>query len=153
MPRGPGQGIKDGRLKVAFACESMYRHLQILEAHEFPGLREVGEPVAPGYYVIFVGRNEEGLRRKLNESILLEIEDGSLERMYRKYNLWNEDQRQLSKVALDWPPKVETLATGWSDLPSFGLRLLNSAGITIVLSCLSMPLAILIGLMVATGRL
>jgi len=122
-------------------------------AKEFPGLREVGEPVAPGYYVIFIGKTEEGLRRMLNEAILLELEDGSLERMYRKYNLWNEDQRQLSKVALDWPPKVETLATGWSDLPSFGLRLLNSAGITIVLSCLSMPLAILIGLMVATGRL
>ncbi len=122
-------------------------------AKEFPGLREVGEPVAPGYYVIFVSKKEGGLRKKLNEAILQDIEDGSLERIYRKYNLWNEDQRELSKVAQDWPPPLEPGSTGWSILPPLGLQLLQASLMTIVLSCLSMPLAVLIGLMVATGRL
>jgi len=131
-------------------------------ARDFPALRPVDPPVGPGYYVIFVGKDEAALADRIDEAILGAFEDGSLERIYRKYGIWNDDQKEIPAVARGWPPssaaspsegdgKEETGLL--SRLPGLALRLLPPAAVTIVLSCLSMPLAMLIGLLVATGRL
>jgi len=122
-------------------------------APEFPLLSPVGDPVAPGHYVILVERSEDTLRTRLNEAILGAFEDGTLKRIYEKYGLWNADQLELGRIARSWPPAVEVASTDSSSLPHFGKLLLDAAAMTIALSCLSMPLAMLAGLLVSTGRL
>jgi polar amino acid transport system substrate-binding protein len=120
---------------------------------DFPGLHPVGEPEAPGYYVAFVRSGDERLRRRLNEAIANGLADGTLRRIYEKYGVWNEDQLRLGEVARDWPPVVAAASSRWANMPQYIRLLLVAAWTTIKLSFLAMPLAMLLGLMVAVGRL
>src|SRR5205807_1040982 len=73
---------------------------------EFPTLRAVGEPVAPGYFVIYVRHEDHELREKLNQAIRKGLADGTLQRLYQRYGVWNADQADLKRLADDWPPRV-----------------------------------------------
>jgi polar amino acid transport system substrate-binding protein len=117
---------------------------------EFPKLRVVGEPVEPGYYVIFTRRGDSELRGRLSQALHEMIRDGTLRRVYEPYGLWNADQEELAKRAEDWPP---TVAAPGSRLLDHGRLLTKAAGWTVLLSFASMPLAMLLGLLVAIGRL
>jgi polar amino acid transport system substrate-binding protein len=119
----------------------------------FPGLHNVGQPVAPGYYVAFVRKGDDRFRTKLNDALLKAINDGTLKRIYEKYGLWNDDQSRLTDLAQHWPPTVENETSKWANFSFYVWLLLLGAWVTIKLACLSMPLAILIGLLVAIGRL
>lgn len=121
---------------------------------DFPGLHTVGERMAPGYYVGYVRHGDEQLRTALNAAILKALEDGTIQRIYEKYGVWNDDQQGLAELAKNWPP----LGTGgdesrWGNMPQYIWILLRAAWTTIELSFLSMPLAIAIGLLVAISRL
>ena len=120
---------------------------------EFPGLRSVGQPEAPGYYVGFVRAGDERLRQRLNAAIASAIQDGTLRRLYEKYGIWNDDQQRLAEVAQNWPPVVAAASSRWANMAHYAGLLLRAAWTTIKLSFLSMPLAMLLGLIVAIGRL
>jgi polar amino acid transport system substrate-binding protein len=144
-------------------------------APRFPALRSIGDPVAHGYYVMYVRKGERPLVRALNEALVLMLRNGDLERIYRKYGVWNARQQDLTsivdnarffgyenavdtKVEKNEMPREEDVTTsvrkhGWAVVRAYGGTLLQSAGLTVVLSCLSFPLAILIGLGIAVGRL
>ncbi len=120
---------------------------------EFPRLRRLGEPVAPGYYVILVKRGETNLRERLNQALRQGLRDGTLRGIYEHYGIWTADQERLGEAAENWPPESPAQEDNWSDLGHYALTLATSAGTTVLLSCLSMPLAMLLGLSVAVGRL
>src|SRR3954452_16672953 len=133
----------------------------VFYGRDFPGLHMVGEPVAPGYYVAFVRKGDDRLREQLNKALLKGLDDGTIQKIYEKYGLWNEDQKQLAAVAKDWPPGAEKESSmvakaetsRWTNFPYYIVLLLIASWMTIKLSFLSMPLAIAIGLLVAIGRL
>jgi polar amino acid transport system substrate-binding protein len=125
----------------------------VFYGRDFPGLHNVGQPVAPGYYVAFVRHGDDRLREKLNAALLKAMNDGTLKRIYDKYGLWNDEQKRLTKVAQNWPPAIEAQSSRWANFPYYVWLLLTAAWMTIKLACVSMPLAILIGLLVAVGRL
>ena len=122
---------------------------------DFPGLHKIGEPVASGYYVAFVARGNDYLRKALDAALAKGMNDGTLKRIYEKYGLWNDAQNQLPSLAANWPPAAEEDPTvsRWANFPYYITLLLIAAWTTIKLACLSMPLAIAIGLCVAIGRL
>jgi len=120
---------------------------------EFPGLRTVGRPEAPGYYVGYVRHGDDALRERLNAAISKAIADGTLRHIYEKYGVWNDDQLSLEKLARNWPPQVPATASRWANMPNYVRLLLAAAWTTIKLSFLAMPLAIVLGLIVAIGRL
>ena len=120
---------------------------------EFPELRRVGQPEEPGYYVAFVRAGDERLRERLNAAIASAIQDGTLRRLYEKYGIWNDDQQRLAEVAQSWPPVVAAAPSRWANMPHYARLLLLAAWTTIKLSFLSMPLAMVLGLIVAIGRL
>ena len=144
-------------------------------APRFPGLTLVGKPVGEGYYVMYVNKGEESFLRAINEALILMARNGDLERIYRKYGIWDAAQERLVKIAdagqfygyqqaansetnkskLSAGELVTTLARerGWMVVRDYGGVLLESAGMTVVLSVLSFPIAIALGLMVAIGRL
>jgi polar amino acid transport system substrate-binding protein len=89
--------------------------------------------------------------------------------------MWNDREQELSSIAdsgrfygyeravgakldreeIPQERLIETSARvrGWAVVKRYGGVLLESAGMTIILTCLSFPIAILIGLTIAIGRL
>jgi polar amino acid transport system substrate-binding protein len=130
------------------------------KGREFPDLLMVGGPAKPAeysHYVIFVRREDEALRERLNGAIEAALRDGTLERLYRSYGLWDADQARLLEVARDWPPPAPAAVRTWGEwfgvLRRCGLLLGVAALWTVALACLAMPLAMALGLVVAVGRL
>jgi polar amino acid transport system substrate-binding protein len=117
---------------------------------EFPRLQLTAEPLAPGYFVIYLRRSDADLCARLDNSLRDAQKDGTLRRIYTKYGLWNADQEGLSEIASHWPPEVGESQTS---LVAYAWLLTRAAGTTVLLACLSMPLAMLAGLMIAVGRL
>jgi polar amino acid transport system substrate-binding protein len=127
---------------------------------EFPKLTVVGEPVAPSdnpYYVLFVRKDDIALRDRLNDALRDGLNDGTLRRIYSRYGLWPNEEQELIEAGR----KLLGMEAGTSDeIAESGLswrRFLGDLGdgavLTILLTLLAMPLAILIGLLVALGRL
>jgi polar amino acid transport system substrate-binding protein len=145
-------------------------------AARFPALEPISEPVGEGYYVVYIPKGEPALLQALNETILRMTRNGDLERIYRKYGIWDNAQGRLAEIAdagrfygyatatntevqpgqIPTENEVVTAGTrqgGWAVVRNYGGVLLQSAGMTVVLSILSFPLAIALGLLVAVGRL
>jgi polar amino acid transport system substrate-binding protein len=122
----------------------------------FKALVQIGEPVGRGYYVIFLRAPDSALRDALNRAIDKLLADGLLETLYRKYDLWNAAQQELASLAkasdLDLGIRATELG-GWAVIRSRGWLLVEAAWVTVKLSCCSMPLAMLLGLLVAVGRM
>jgi polar amino acid transport system substrate-binding protein len=148
----------------------------VFYGRDFPGLHNVGEPVAPGYYVAFVRKGDDRLREALNHALLKAMNDGTLNRIYSKYSVWNEEQKRLADVGKNWPPTTvgekardqkslqpdidknqasdaDGEPSRWANFPHYIWLLLLAAWMTLKLAFLSMPLAIAIGLFVAIGRM
>jgi polar amino acid transport system substrate-binding protein len=115
------------------------------------GLHFVDQPVSPGYYVAFARQGEERLIAAINASILSAIEHGKLESIYAKYGIWNKTQENLADAS---PTAASASAGGrWEIVGRCLPVLIKSAGMTILLSCASMPIAVALGLLIALGRL
>jgi polar amino acid transport system substrate-binding protein len=141
----------------------------------FPHLVAVDAPVARGYYVAYVRKGEASSLGALNQALTSLIEDRKIEEIERKYGLWDDAQRELSVIAnagkfygvagaAPPPPLSVGVAPetsvgpgerkhGLAVVGAYGSTLVRAAGLTVLLSCLSFPLAIAIGLSVAVGRL
>ncbi|MFT3828021.1 MAG: ABC transporter permease subunit [Chitinophagaceae bacterium] len=118
--------------------------------------------VAIGHYVGVLARDESALRDRCNEILKQAMQDGTLERILSTWQIWNDDQPALHRrvlageaiepiVGLDTSNAVSSASTFEAArryLPS----LLRAAVVTIVLSCLSMALAIALGVLIASGR-
>jgi polar amino acid transport system substrate-binding protein len=122
---------------------------------DYPTLDHVGEPVGRGYYVMYLRREDARLRDALDAAIARVVRDGELKALYEKYGIWTSAQDELATLGppRDAVPARQELADGLALLIPYGPSLLISAGMTIFLSITSMPLAMLVGLFVALGRL
>jgi len=118
---------------------------------EYPNLHVPVTPVRGGYYVIYYRKADVELGAQLDAAIADGLRDGTLRRIYEKYGLWNTKQDELTDL-LDrpWPP--EQTGRTENPLPYFLRELGRAALLTIQLALTSFPLAMLIGLLVAMGR-
>ena len=93
---------------------------------------------------------------------LAAMRDGTLERILRKWNVWNDDQPRLYDRLLggqtvdpvdgfDTSSSVATMS-GWEAAKQYLPTLLRASAVTIALSCLSMALAVALGMAIAIGR-
>ncbi len=152
------------------------RPIWIYYAKGFPRLKPAGPPVGQGYYVGLVRHQETDLVREINAAILKSSQDGRLQKILEKYNLWNATQasRALTTdtegrfVGASVPiplgddaqvsaetgePTLYQAEHGWGVVRRRGGIIVKAAGMTAVLACISMPLAILAGLCLALVRL
>lgn len=149
--------------------------IAVFYAPRFPRLRPVGEPAGKGYYVAFVRKGETALRDALNDALIVLARSGDLQRMYSRWGLWDAAQAELATIAeagrfygharaagteaqpgvrpADADVKPEARPRGLEVVRRYGAILVRSAGMTVVLSVLSFPAAIVLGLLVALGRL
>jgi polar amino acid transport system substrate-binding protein len=120
----------------------------------FPSLQFAGEPVGRGHYVIYFRRGDTALRDAVDRSLTSLIDSGELRRLYERYGLWNEAQADLGGLtAASFVVSGATGELGWGVVRRYGPVMLEAAGVTVALSVTAMPLAMVIGLAVALGRL
>ena len=143
----------------------------VFYAKGFSQLRPLGPPVGRGYYVAMTRKSDQDLLKAVNETLVAALQNGRLRRIFEKYGIWNETQmmRGLETDATgsfigNSGPAVddagEVVATesytpsgGWHVIQQRGGLLVKSAGMTVLLSITAMPIAVLIGLLIALARL
>jgi polar amino acid transport system substrate-binding protein len=115
--------------------------------------------IALGHYVGVLAPANAPLRDSLNEILREAMRDGTLERIFRKWDVWNDDQARLYGQLLRGEPvepvigaTLELEPSRWLAARRYLPSLLRAALLTLVLSCLSMGLAIVVGVLIACGR-
>jgi polar amino acid transport system substrate-binding protein len=126
------------------------------------GLVTQPDTVAVGHYVIISAPSNTALREQVDTILRAAMGDGTLERIFRKWNVWNEDQPRLYASVLAGSFVSGTLGTFGTQangtlgtigtVKLYAPSLLRGAVITLVLSCLSMALAVALGTLIAIGR-
>jgi polar amino acid transport system substrate-binding protein len=120
------------------------------------------QSVATGHYIGLLAPSNGPLRDAVDEALKAAMRDGTLERIFRKWMIWTDEQPALfARVLAGEPvPPVVGLDTGvsvatmtrWEAMVRYLPSLLRASVVTIVLSCLSMALAVVVGIVIATGR-
>ena len=116
------------------------------------------KPLAKGHYIIVLARENTALRDRVNGVLRARMRDGTLERIYRKWQIWDEFQQPffnevLAQVQAAAPAAPATPQISQTDaLRRYLPAVLRAALITIALSCAAMTLAVLLGVLIATGR-
>ncbi len=114
-----------------------------------PQLEFRGPPFAEGLYVMAVRPGDRRLLDTFNQILGDLFEAGELRRIYQKWGLWNTAQLKL-KDGDHSERRFMEQATGSS---AHWLLLLKGAGMTVVLSVVSMTLAVLAGVWITWMRL
>ncbi len=111
------------------------------------------EPVAVGRYVGVLARANASLRDSVNTALTEAMRDGTLERIFRRWQVWDDTQGALFAQVLR-SPGAERTATATAPVQALAYlpALLRAAGVTALVSVLAMALAVVVGLLVAAGR-
>ena len=122
--------------------------------------------VATGHYVIVLARANGALRDEVDAALRAMMADGSLERIYRRWEIWDPGQQGLfDRVLAGAPPEPFALGGGGAAgeggrrpsalaaVPRYLPALLRAAALTVALSCGAMALAVALGVAIASGRI
>jgi len=114
--------------------------------------------IGVGHYVGVLAPDQSALRDRLNVLLQQAMRDGRLESIFKRWNMWNEDQPRLYARLLAGTPAPPAAATPsaslspWDATRRYLPALLRAALITVILSCASMMLAVFVGVAIASGR-
>jgi len=123
------------------------------------GLVTHPESIAIGRYVGVLAPGNVALRDRLNDILLDRMRDGTLERIFRKWNIWDADQARFERRVI-----AEGTAFGTEGASTAAVRsipaavrrylpsLASAAGLTVIISCAAMALAVVLGVLIASGR-
>jgi polar amino acid transport system substrate-binding protein len=117
------------------------------------------QPVDTGHYVGVMALNSAALRDSVNTVLLARMRDGSLEKIFRAWNVWDARQAEYQRRQLGATGNIQVRDTAYAAVVAdpksvftYLPALLRAAAITLVLSCLAMALAVAVGIVVAAGR-
>jgi polar amino acid transport system substrate-binding protein len=124
-------------------------------AERRPEFTFAAEPIEPGVYAIAVSKNNKELKRELDRALLNLIRDGELQRIYKKWHIWNDDQKMLDdleklKTVVGYDVEADAAPMKFG---AFFPQLCAGALVTVQISVASMVLAVLLGLGIALCRL
>jgi polar amino acid transport system substrate-binding protein len=176
--RGPYEDLRLGRIDgvlmdLPIAYYYARKGFEKKSPSYISGLQFVGDPVEPGYYAIVVNKHEQERADQINSALDQLLKTGELQRIYKKWGLWNVDQVRLDEATVDvppseiasptWPANQHELAEADLSGEDAGTRaytfsgffplLLQGAGMTILITFASMLVAVLLGLPIALCRL
>jgi polar amino acid transport system substrate-binding protein len=119
-------------------------------------VKQAGAARERGWYVMYLRPGDEPLRDALNDGLRRSFRDGTYRAILERYGLWTQAQEELLRPDVEelserLRPVTDSLAP-WEVVRSNLPLLLKAAGMTVLLSVLSMPLAISLGLLIAIGR-
>jgi polar amino acid transport system substrate-binding protein len=144
------EGRLDGVLLDHIIAARSMRRMAGLVTHQ--------EAVATGHYVGVLAKENAALRGRVDAILRASMRDGTLERIYRKWEIWDDAQAALfarvasgqgQRAAGPAAARSSALQTALAYLPG----LFGAALVTLLLSCLAMALAVAAGVGIATGRI
>jgi polar amino acid transport system substrate-binding protein len=136
---------------------------EMFYARDNPRLKPAGEPFMPGAYIIGMRKGDDALKAEVDAAIDKIIRDGTLERILRKWRLWDDEQARFQA-------SIKTEKTGGAEgekgpeAPAYEitgatfnwgealLRLTRAAVVTVLLSLGAMLIAVTLGLALALGQ-
>jgi polar amino acid transport system substrate-binding protein len=155
----PYTDVVDGRLDAVLLDHIIAARAERRTA----GLFTEPTSVAIGHYVVVLASGQEAMRDRVNDILRQAMRNGRLEQIYRRWEIWDERQAGFVRRAgaPDQPSGSDTGNMAASERPPGPLdatlrylpAVLRAAVISVVLSCLSMALAVFVGVLVASGRL
>ncbi|HEV2670662.1 MAG TPA: ABC transporter permease subunit [Gemmatimonadales bacterium] len=125
----------------------------------------VSQPVAVGHYVGVLARADSVLRDSIDAVLREAMRDGSLEQIYRRWSVWDDRQGALFEQIVRLGAAGAAGAAGTAGSTGSGGKaapaqviaylpsLARAAGVTLLVSMLSMALAVCVGVALASGRL
>ncbi|HEX3583613.1 MAG TPA: ABC transporter substrate-binding protein/permease [Thermoanaerobaculia bacterium] len=153
----PYEDLHEGRLDAVL----LDNIIAARSVRRVPGLTILPTNFQTGHYIGVLAKENTALRDRINDILRARMRDGTLERIYRKWNIWSDEEAAFLRVAPAILPASAGKIAGATQkqqqnksalilryIPS----LLEASVITIVLSCASMLLAIFIGILIASGR-
>ena len=151
----PYEDLARGRLDAVL----LDHVLAVRSLKRVPGLAILPGAVATGRYVGVLAKENAALRDAIDGLLKEMMRDGTLRKIFEKWNVWDEEQAAFQEQTLrphsdalafpSFPSKKSSLSLVLSYLPS----LFRAALVTIVLSCVSMALAVALGIGIASGRI
>src|SRR5262249_8680748 len=120
-----------------------------------PKLKRATEPFFRGTYNIGLRQGDDALKSDVDAAIDKIMQDGSLEKILRKWGLWNDAQLELKAPAKPEQTPVDsgydiTSATfNWTEAL---WRLTRAALVTVLIAFGSMIIALLLGMPLAVGQ-
>lgn len=127
-----------------------------------PGLVNQPASLARGHYVAGFAPVSAPLRDRANEILRAAMRDGRLQRIFEHYGMWTpvvadlyqrESAGSPTSASTTAPAVAATATTGPAALRAYLPRLLRAAAITLALSLLGMALAVVLGGLIAAGRI
>lgn len=132
------------------------------------GLVNQPADVGVGHYVGILAPSQTTLRARIDAVLREAMRDGRLEAIFRRWNMWNDDQPRLhARVLLAGEARPDAATGGsneemagssgagrgeWRAVVQYLPSLLRAAAITAILSCAAMAIAMVVGLLIASGR-
>lgn len=126
--------------------------IAVFYARPDPGLKFSGESFAPGYYGIGLRKEDATLTAAINKAITELLADGTIERIDRKYDVWDARQAHLKEYRPERVTRRKTIST-LREWPKYLPLLLRGAVVTIWISVLAMMLAVIVGVVIVLARL
>jgi polar amino acid transport system substrate-binding protein len=118
-------------------------------------LKRAGEPFFRGTYNIGLRQGDDALKTEIDTAIDKIINDGTLEKILRKWGLWNDAQLELRNKAnteqQNTPAAYDITSTtfNWSEAV---WRLTRAAVVTVLIAFGSMAIALMLGMPLAIGQ-
>jgi polar amino acid transport system substrate-binding protein len=129
--------------------------MEMFYARRNARLKAASEPIQPGTYVIGMRKGDEALKAQVDAAIDQIMRDGTLERILRKWDLWDDRQAAL-RAQLDAPSNVPTekfeltnASFNWLEAIK---RLTRAAIVTVLLAFGAMVIAVVFGMPLALGQ-
>ena len=111
------------------------------------------QAVAAGHYVGVLAHSDSALRDSVDAVLREAMRDGSLEQILRRWDVWDPSQADLFERVLRGGVANQTpRAAGAAQVIAYLPSLARAAGVTLSASVLSMALAVIVALVLASAR-
>lgn len=122
------------------------------------GLFTHPDALAVGHYLVITGPQNTQLRDQVDAILREAMRDGTLETIFRKWNVWNDDQLRLYERIANQTTESATatsapVASTAERVRLYVPQLFSAAAVTLILSFAAMALAIALGMLIAIGRI
>jgi polar amino acid transport system substrate-binding protein len=115
-------------------------------ARSNPDFKWACQPFNPGYFIIGIRKGDMAVKKQIDAAIDSIVNNGTMERILRKWNMWSEAQNKLkASVNVEVVKKSFNWGIGL-------LRLLHAAAITVLLAFGAMLIAVVLGLPLSFGQ-
>lgn len=140
--------LSNGRVEASLA-ESIIAGYY---AASMPDLYSVPETFSPGEYAGAVRKGEPELLSAINDALDRMKQSGDLGRIYQRWGVWSDRQGEIGIAHGAEVAKIELASADATSSLNWGLilrELAAATGITVLLTAISMPLAVVAGLFLA----